>query len=81
VEDSVSLKLDSELLSSQRALSVIPGIGEALVKLWAATILDFAIRTVAVITPAIKIPMITITAESSIKVKAEVLFFMIFEEI
>ena len=66
----MSLKLDSVLLSSHRALSVIPEIGEALVRDWAAAILDFFTRPFAVVTPAIKIPMITITAESSIRVKA-----------
>ena len=66
----MSLKLDSPLLSSHRALSVIPEIGEALVKLWAAAILDFFTKPVAVVTPAIRMPMIMMTAESSIRVKA-----------
>jgi len=35
----------------------------------------------AVMTPAIRMPMIAITAESSIRVKAEILVFMSFEEI
>jgi hypothetical protein len=53
-------------------------IGDALVKFWAATILDCFTKLVAVITPAIRMPITASTAESSIRVKAEDLNFMIF---
>ena len=39
-------------------------------------ILDFFTKLVAVITPAIRMPMIAITAESSIRVKAEKFLFI-----
>ncbi len=55
----------------------MPAIGEALVKVWAAAILNFLTKPLAPITPAIKIPMITIAAETSIRVKAEDDFLII----
>ena len=67
---SASSKLLSTLVSSQSARSFTPFTGEEVVRVLAEARRDLSIRLLAVTTPAIKIPIIRITAETSRREKA-----------
>jgi hypothetical protein len=62
---------DAALKAGYTELQIAEFLGQQNKFNTAAAILDFFNKPVAPITPAIKIPMMTITAESSIRVKAD----------
>jgi hypothetical protein len=67
---SSELKLDSSEVSNQRAELEIVLIGEDWVRFFAAVIRNFEIIPSATKTPAMKMPMIMVMTETSIRVKA-----------
>ena len=67
---SLELKLESSAVSNQRAESGIVLIGEDKLKFFAAVIRNFEIIPSTTTTPAMKMPSIRITTETSIKEKA-----------